>query len=551
MLRLTGERHYRGVRLSGGVALGRVCRFVPAPSVTGADSAGPEVEKRRLREALASLGRRLEILARHADDAAGPGDGAILRVQVMMLGDESLWDAFSRGIEGSGASAEHAVSAVLGRFRYKMSRVGPKERSDLFADLNELESNLLAELGREAPTTRCHQATHCPVGQCVLRNPHIMVVDELTPALVMEVDELTLGLLTTRVGPNSHAAILARALGLPAVSLADPSLLLRVPLAADLLIDGDRGEVIVSPGAETLSAYQGLLRTAPRSLRVAQPVEELRVLANIERVTEVDGALAACAEGIGLYRTEIEPLAIGRLLDEEEQFDRYATVVAAMEGRPVYIRLLDLGGDKGADFLGIPPEENPALGMRGARLLLARPDMLRTQVRALARASCAGTIHVIAPMIIDVDQFAALRLVFEDEASRVEGRSLRLGVMLEVPSACLQAGPILAAADFACVGTNDLTQYLFAMDRSNASVAMEDAHHHPVLWSVIENLSAAASEAGRELSVCGELAGDPALTKRLIRAGVRQVSVAPRAIAGVRMAAMGLSGPRVDRARGP
>jgi phosphoenolpyruvate-protein kinase (PTS system EI component) len=551
MLRSNEERHYRGIALSGGVALGRVCRFVPAPPAAGTGSEEPEVEKRRLRDAVASLGRRLESLARNADDTVGPGEAAILRVQVMMLGDESLWDAFVRGIEGSGASAERAVKTVLGRFRYKLSRAGPKERVDRSEDVTELESNLLAELGRAAPTTRCHEAAHCQVGQCLLRSPHIMVVSDLTPALVMEVDELTLGLLTARVGPNSHAAILARALGLPAVSLADPSLLLRVPLSADLLIDGDRGEVIVSPSDETRSAYQGSLRTAPRSLRVAQPVEELRVLANIERVSELDGALSACAEGIGLYRTEIEPLAIGRLLDEEEQFERYATVVAAMEGRPVYIRLLDLGGDKGADFLGIPPEENPALGLRGARLLLARPEMLRVQARALARASRVGSIHVIAPMIIDVEQFTALREVFEDEASRVEGRSLRLGVMLEVPSACLQARPLLAAADFACVGTNDLTQYLFAMDRSNAAVAMEGAHHHPVLWSVIESLAAAAREAGRELSVCGELAGDPALTRRLIRAGIRQVSVTPRGIAGVRMAARALSGPREGRAPGP
>jgi phosphoenolpyruvate-protein kinase (PTS system EI component) len=542
MLRSSGERRYRGVSLSGGVALGRVCRFVPAPPVTGTDSAGPEVEKRRLRDALASLGRRLEFLARNADHTVGPGAAAILRVQVMMLGDESLWDAFSRGIEGSGASAERAVRTVLGRFRYKLSRAGPKERADRSEDLNELESNLLTELGRAAPTTRCREAPLCPVGQCLLRNPHILVVPELTPALVMEVDDLTLGLLTARVGPNSHAAILARALGLPAVSLADPSLLLRVPLSADLLIDGDRGEVIVSPGAETRAAYEGRLASGPRTMRVAPPVEELKVLANIEGVAELDGAIAACAEGIGLYRTEIEPLTIGRLLDEEEQFHRYATVVAAMEGRPVYIRLLDLGGDKTAGFLGLPSEENPALGLRGARLLLARPEMLRAQVRALARASRVGTIHVIAPMIIDVEQFYALREVFEDEASRVEGRSLRLGAMLEVPSACLQARQLLAAADFACIGTNDLTQYLFAMDRSNAAVAMEGVHHHPVLWSVIENLSTAAQQAGRELSVCGELAGDAALTRRLIRTGIRQVSVAPRGIAGVRMAARATPG---------
>ncbi len=533
------------------MALGRVCLFVPASPVSGTDSAGPEVEKRRLRDALTSLGRRLEFLALDADATVGPGEAAILRVQEMILRDESLWDAFVQGIEGSGATAEGAVSGVLGRFRDKLTRAGPGRHADRAGELNELESNLLTELGREAPTTRCRDAMRCRLGQCHLRNPHILVVSELTPALVMEVDELTLGLLTTRVGPNSHAAILARALGLPAVSLRDGELMERMPLSAPLLIDGDRGEVIVSPGPETLLAYDERLRPGPRKMRVAQPVEELKVLANIGRVAELDAALAAHAEGVGLYRTEIEPLSIGRLLDEEEQLARYAAVVAAMDGRPVYIRLLDLGGDKGADFLGLPSEENPALGLRGARLLLARPEMLRAQVRALARASLAGTIQVIAPMIIDLEQFIALRELFEDEAARVEGRSLRLGVMLEIPSACLQAPQLLAAADFACIGTNDLTQYLFAMDRSNAAVAMEQVHQHPVLWSVIDNLAKAAREADRELSVCGELAGDAALTRRLIRTGIRQVSVAPRGIAEVRMAARALSGPLEGRAPGP
>jgi phosphotransferase system enzyme I (PtsI) len=153
--------------------------------------------------------------------------------------------------------------------------------------------------------------------------------------------------------------------------------------------------------------------------------------------------------------------------------------------------------------------------------------MLREQVRALARASRAGTIHVIAPMVIDVAQFLELREIFEDEAGRFEGRSLLFGPMLEVPSACLQARQLLAAADFASLGTNDLTQYLFAMDRSNAAVARADINHHPALWGLIEDLAGAARETGRGLCVCGELAGDATLTRRLIRAGIRQVSVAP------------------------
>lgn len=537
MVRSTREHRHRGVPLSGGVALGRVCLFVPAPPASEAAGGGPEVEERRLREALASVGARLEVLAGDADETLGKGEAAILRVQGMMLRDESLWETFVEAIRGVGATAERAVTYAFGRFREGLALSAPELSADRVGDVNELEGSLLTALGRAAPTIRCRDAPHCAVGRCELRNPHILVVSELTPALVMEVDDLTHGLLTERVGPASHAAILARAMGLPAVSLAEEEVLESIAFSAELLIDGDRGEVIVSPDPETLAAYAERLRAGPRKMRITQPVEELQVLANIGRTAELGVALAAHAEGVGLYRTELEPLSLGRLLDEEEQYQRYSAVVEAMAGRAVYIRLLDLGGDKSAEFLGLPPEENPVLGLRGARLLLARPVMLREQVRALARASRAGTIHVIAPMVIDVAQFLELRAIFDDEAGRFEGTSLLFGPMLEVPSACLQARQLLAVADFASLGTNDLTQYLFAMDRSNTAVTRADINRHPALWGVIEDLAGAARETGRGLCVCGEMAGDATLTRRLIRAGIRQVSVAPRGIAEVRIAA--------------
>jgi len=524
------------------VALGRVCLFVPPAPFAGEGSAGAEIEKRRLRDARARLTARLEWLARDVDGTVGSDEAAIVRVQGMMLGDDALWDACARAIEGTGASAERAVGVALGHFRDDLSRAGPDALADRIADINEIESNLLTELGSPAPTLRCRDAARCMVGQCELRSPHILVVSELTPALVIEADDLTVGLLTGRGGPNSHASILARAMGLPVVNVGDASLL-RVPFAVDVLVDGDRGEVIVSPGPETLAGYEGRLGAGPRRVRVTQPVPELQVLANIERVAELEVALAARAEGVGLYRSEIEPLSQGRLLDEEEQHARYAAVVEAMSGRPVYVRLLDLGGDKRAAFLGLPTEENPALGLRGARLLLARPELLRVQARALARASRRGTIHVVAPMVVDVEQYLQRREIFQGEAQKFGGRSLLLGAMLEVPSACLQARQILAAADFACVGTNDLAQHLFAMDRANVAVATSGVNRHPVLWSVLEDLARAAQEARRGLSVCGELAGDATLTQRLIRAGIRQVSVAPRAMAEVRMAARMSPGP--------
>ncbi len=535
---LPRERRYGGASLARGVALGRACLLVPSEvssRVTETGSRGVDAEVERTRGALERLVARLDRLARYVDCTLGPEEAAIFESQRMMLEDETLRGALARAVAEPGATAERAVSIAFGQFRGWLLGAGSEVIRERAGDIAECERNLLTELGHAPPLRRCRQLTGCPVALCRLRNPHILVVPELTPALVMEVDELTVGFLAGHGGPTSHAAILARASGLPAVRL--DGLWERVPIEADLLIDADRGEVIVSPGAETLVAYRDRLAVGPRTVSVTHPVPGLQVLANIDRVSEVDEALAAQAEGVGLYRTEVEALRLGRPLAEEEQYERYAAAARAMGERPLYVRLLDFGGDKTADFLGLPSESNPALGLRGARLLLARPRLLRAQARALARASVHGNLRVIAPMVVDIAQFLRLKVIVNEEAATLGAPPPLLGAMLEVPSACLQARPILAAADFACVGTNDLIQFLFAMDRSNGEMITAELHEHPVIWAMLEDLAHASRESGRPLCVCGDLAGDPALTGRLIRAGIRHLSVTPRAIADVRAAA--------------
>jgi len=260
-------------------------------------------------------------------------------------------------------------------------------------------------------------------------------------------------------------------------------------------------------------------------------------MANISRAHDAPAARTLEAEGVGLYRTEFELLAAGRVLSEDEQFERYVAVVEAMGGSPVFFRLLDLGGDKVAPFLGLPTEENPQLGLRGSRLLLARPELLRDQARALARASAYGPVHVMYPMVADVAQFQALRSAFVEAADGIETDSLQHGVMFEVPSACLQARELLEAGDFGSVGTNDLFQYLFAVDRDNDAVADDYDPDHPVLWAMLEGLARAATAAGRPLSVCGEIAGNGRYMPKLVAAGIDTVSVSTRLIPDVRRAA--------------
>jgi phosphoenolpyruvate-protein kinase (PTS system EI component) len=254
------------------------------------------------------------------------------------------------------------------------------------------------------------------------------------------------------------------------------------------------------------------------------------VLANIGLTDDLESLEQVGAEGIGLYRTEFEILASGKLLDEETQYLRYRTVVEAMAGRPVYMRLLDLGGDKDAPFLSLTREDNPCLGFRGARLLLGRPDLLVPHVRALARASCHGPIHLTYPMIVDVDQFLVLRQRILQAIDDIQGHQLIHGIMFEVPSACLLADELMEVAAFGSIGTNDLIQYLFAIDRNNERVAGDFDPDKPVFWRLIGQIAEAAGRHGKPLSVCGEIGGQPRYLPRLIELGIRSVSVSPRQI---------------------
>jgi len=230
-------------------------------------------------------------------------------------------------------------------------------------------------------------------------------------------------------------------------------------------------------------------------------------------------------------------VASGHLLDEDEQLARYADVVKAMDGAPVHFRLLDIGGDKPSPLFDHPHEENPSLGLRGSRFLLARPDLLRTQARALTRLAATHEVYVMYPLVIDLEQFRRLRQLFDEVTADLPKGRLHHGVMFEVPSACLQARELLAEAEFGSIGTNDLVQYLFAVDRNNERVAEDYTFDRPVFWRILEDLVRAAKETGRPLSICGEMAADTRYTPRLLELGIQTVSVSARHIPGVRRAA--------------
>lgn len=534
--RAAPEVQLKGKGLAPGVGLGQACFYRAGDLTQDNTSPARANEAQRLREALAVVGEQLGNLADHAEAKLGREAGDIFRAQRMMLNDAGLQRALMAVIEDAGESAESAVCVSFDRYQGELQVAATAYLRERAGDLAELKQRVLEQLASVTPYLRCSDSTYCRLGECRLGREHILIASRLTAAATIQVDRQTSGFLVESGGPSSHAAILARRLGLPAVSGLS-ALNSVIPLGSQILIDGETGDVFVNPSSQTLRRYHSRVWDSRNGLLEFVPsVPQLKVMADIDRIEDVAEALRAQAEGIGLYRTEIEALARGRPLTEDEQGACYAQLLDRFPG-PVYIRLLDLGADKSAAWLNLPAEENPALGCRGARLLLAQPHLLRAQARALARASAHWPIHVIYPMIVGEDQYLQLRGLFAEATADLTGAQLFHGVMFEVPAAILDAKRLLRHADFGRIGTNDLVQYLFAADRTNDIVSYEELLSSPLLWEVIEGLVATAASLDKPLALCGEVAGDARLVARILRAGIKEVSTHPRRIAAVRRAA--------------
>ncbi len=530
------ETRFTGLPISSGVVLGRVCLFNENRhgNLTMYKVAGDGItrEKNRLRQAISVATDQLAVLVEKVAERIGPAEAQIFEAQKMITGDAVLVDEVLENIETLNINAESAVTRVLDVYETRLSEVDNEYIKERASDVGEIRRRVLDVLGNMNPSLQCGGEEHCQRG----RN-RIVATEELTASLTVELDtEQTVGFVTERGGPTSHAAILARALGIPAVS-GIKGIHNLLSCGTELLLNGDTGEVVIWPSEETIARARLEQSTVVPDRAVVAPVSGLTVLANISRASDVAEAVAQQAEGIGLYRTEFDFLLEGRMLGEDEQYERYASVVRAMDGRSVCFRLLDIGGDKAAPLFNLPREDNPYLGLRGSRLLLDRTELLQTQARALARASAHGPVDVLYPMIVELEQFLALKRIFLEAAGELAVGQLRHGVMFEVPSACLEARQLLEAADFGSIGTNDLIQYLFAVDRNNELVAYDYTPDRPVFWSVLGQIAAAACETGRPVSVCGEMAANPEFLPRLMKLGLTRLSVSPRHIPQLRAAA--------------
>ena len=363
--------------------------------------------------------------------------------------------------------------------------------------------------------------------------PGVLVVRDLTPGDAAALDrELVQGLAVARGGATSHAAILARALGIPAVvGLGDG--LAAVPDGTALVLDGDAGTVEVDPPAETLAERERARaaaeeRRARARERAREPArtrdgETIEVAANVGSVADTAAAVELGADGVGLLRTEFLFLDRDEAPSEDEQRAVYEDIAAALGGRPLIVRTLDAGADKPLRFLPQPPEDNPFLGVRGIRLGLANPELLRTQLRAIAAVAARHPVKVMFPMVAALAEYRAARAMLEQE---LRGPPIEIGVMLEVPAVALEAGAFAREVDFFSVGTNDLTQYTMAAERGNEALAGLLAGPQAPVLRLIETAVEAARAHGRWVGVCGELAGEPEAAVLLAGLGVRELSMA-------------------------
>ncbi|MGZ8599253.1 MAG: phosphoenolpyruvate--protein phosphotransferase [Actinomycetota bacterium] len=525
---------------SPGVAVGAARRFhVPALDPSGEPARGPETERRALDAAIEETERDVRAQRDVVAGRAGAYSAAIFDAHLLFLQDEALLEP-ARAAIATGARADRAWNDAVAAGARTWESLEDEYQRARAADLRSIGTQVLARLlGLEPPTP-------------VLTDAGILVAADLTPADAAALDPATtLGVATAFGGPTAHAAVLARSLGIPAVVGAGERLL-EVPEGTRIAIDGGTGAITVDPGPEVVALLEERRRRdaeADRSARTTagEPARTrdgvlIEVAANVGAPADIAGAVEAGCDGVGLFRTEFLFMDRPDLPGEDEQEAAYREAAERLGGRPMIVRTLDAGADKPVPALAQPPVANPFLGVRGLRLGLERPELLRTQLRAIARVAADHPVRVMFPMVATIDELRRGRDAVDAAVASLasEGRAvperLEVGVMIEVPSAALLADRLSESADFFSVGTNDLTQYVLAAERGNARVADLTDALHPAVLALVERAAAAAAARGRWTGVCGELAGDPLATPLLLGLGVRELSASAPAIPHVKLA---------------
>lgn len=529
---------YQGKSVFGGIAIGRISvHKKDEQQVKRVKIEDPEQEIFRYRQAKQTAMEQLQGLYQKALKEVGEANAAIFEIHQMMLEDDDYNESVENIIRMQQVNAEYAVASTGDNFAQMFSAMDDDYMRARSADVKDISERVLSVLGGRA------------TGIATSGEPVIIVADDLAPSETVQLNkDLVLSFVTVHGSVNSHTAILARTMSIPAL------IGTAIPLTDDIdgkvgIVDGKNGCIYVDPDEDTLGRMQQLkleeqekkelLQTLKGRENITIDGKKIMLYANIGNSKDLAAVLQNDAGGIGLFRSEFIYLERDTFPTEEEQFQIYRTVAETMAGKPVIIRTLDIGADKKCDYFGMEPEENPAMGCRAIRICLTRPEIFKTQLRALFRASAFGNISIMYPMIISVDELRKIKTIVAKIRQELTEQGVtfgepKQGIMIETPAAVMMSEELAKEVDFFSIGTNDLTQYTLAIDRQNPKLDAFYDPHHPAVLRMIQMVVENAHKAGIWAGICGELGADTTLTRRFLAMGVDELSMSPGSILPVR-----------------
>ena len=529
---------YTGKSVFGGIAIGKIMVYekgehqVKRVKVTDA-----EAEKNRYYEAVERAFKQLGELHDKALREVGEANAAIFEIHQMMLEDDDYKESVEHIIESQMVNAEYAIAQTGDNFSQMFAAMDDEYMRGRAADVKDITERLLGILSGN---------TESGVDA---DEPVIMVAEDLAPSETVQMDKSKiLSFVTQKGSVNSHTAILARTMGIPALIGSD--IVIDESLNGKLaVVDGTNGVVYIEPDEATLSAMQeeqrkdnekkALLQELKGKEDVTLDGKKIKLYSNIGNIKDLANVIANDAAGIGLFRSEFIYLESETFPTEEEQFNIYRTVAESMAGKPVIIRTLDIGADKQCDYFGLDKEDNPALGLRAIRICLTRPEIFKTQLRALYRASAYGNISIMYPMIISEQEVDKIKVIENEVKAELTEQGIEFGnpksgIMIETPAAVIMSRQLAKKVDFFSIGTNDLTQYTLAIDRQNTKLDDFYDAHHPAILAMIRMVVENAHAEGIWAGICGELGADTTLTEEFLKMGVDELSVSAGKVLAVR-----------------
>ena len=494
-----------------------------------------EAEVARVADAIETAKQQIGKLYEKALAEVGEESAAIFEVHQMMLEDDEYLESIFTMIREEGAHGEVAVKMTGDTFSQIFASMDDEYMKARATDILDISGRVIRVLTGQADVS--------------LDTPSIIIADDLTPSETVQMDKSKiLGFVTVHGSTNSHTAILARMMNIPALVMT-PLELSELRSGTEAIVDGINGEIIIDPTEEVIKEAdiriaeelekRRMLETLKGQETVTKSGQHVHLYANIGSVEDVEYVLENDAEGIGLFRSEFLYLGRPDLPSEDEQYEAYKKVLTAMGDKKVIIRTLDIGADKKADSLALESEENPALGYRAIRICLTQPEIFKTQIRALLRAAVHGNLSVMYPMIISPWEVEKIKEVVAEveaelQAAGIEYKMPEQGIMIETPAAVMMAEELAELVDFFSIGTNDLTQYTLAIDRQNEKLDLFYEAHHPAVLRMIEMTVKAGHKHGAWVGICGELGADQRLTPKFLEMGLDELSVAPSAVLPIR-----------------